>query len=647
MTSDQQPIQQQLTADEEILGCINLKDAKSFFLFAGAGSGKTHSLVLTLKGIRKNIGLDLRLSRKRVAVITYTNSASDEIKHRLDLDPLFAVSTIHHFAWELIKPYTSDIKECLREMLTEELQELEDLQSRGRAGTKAAIEREISIRQKNERLKSLNTVKGFKYSPTGDNSGRDALNHSEVIDLASIFLTKKPLLQKLLVTKYPILFIDESQDTNKNLIESLFNVQSSFPTTFTMGLFGDTMQRIYFDGKPDLGFNLPIGWIGPEKKINYRCPIRVVRLINQIRALADGRKQEPREGQDEGYARLFIVERNLMTPLAAEESVVKLMAKITKDDLWHGKNTEIKVLTLEHHMAASRMGFLDFFNALAGVGSRRTTLIDGTFPGVSFFTKIIVPLSIARANNDSFAITRLIKDNSPMLKAEYIKTFKDQREPFRKAKSSSDALFSLWENKTPTLSEIAENIYQTGLFELPQVLSLIIESQIKLRDTASSDGDEIKQNSNDETHSDDDKRDEMVAAWETALTSSFAEIEQYSKYIENSSRFGTHQGVKGREFERVMVIADDVEARGFSFSYDRIFGVKSASDSETRNLAEGRETILDRTLRLFYVACSRAEWSLAIVAYTDAPQQMKTHILNQKWFAEEEIVVLPEKGLAM
>ena len=38
-------------ADTIIKQCVNSKPPRSFFLFAGAGSGKTHSLVEALKSI--------------------------------------------------------------------------------------------------------------------------------------------------------------------------------------------------------------------------------------------------------------------------------------------------------------------------------------------------------------------------------------------------------------------------------------------------------------------------------------------------------------------------------------------------------------------------------------------------------------------
>lgn len=50
--------------------------------------------------------------------------------------------------------------------------------------------------------------------------------------------------------------------------------------------------------------------------------------------------------------------------------------------------------------------------------------------------------------------------------------------------------------------------------------------------------------------------------------------------------------------------------------------------------------MLDRTRRLFYVACSRAEKSLAIIAYTSNPESVKATLLANDWFEDEEIEVV-------
>lgn len=77
----------------------------------------------------------------------------------------------------------------------------------------------------------------------------------------------------------------------------------------------------------------------------------------------------------------------------------------------------------------------------------------------------------------------------------------------------------------------------------------------------------------------------------------------------------------------VMVIMDDEEARGFSFKYLDLFGGKST----------GEKTV-EATRRLFYVTCSRAKQSLALIAYTGAPEPVRTFVLREGWFSDDEII---------
>ena len=50
---------------------------------------------------------------------------------------------------------------------------------------------------------------------------------------------------------------------------------------------------------------------------------------------------------------------------------------------------------------------------------------------------------------------------------------------------------------------------------------------------------------------------------------------------------------------RVLAILDDDEARGFLFSYEKLFGAKETSDTDKKNMKVGKETSIDRTRRLF------------------------------------------------
>ena len=55
------------------------------------------------------------------------------------------------------------------------------------------------------------------------------------------------------------------------------------------------------------------------------------------------------------------------------------------------------------------------------------------------------------------------------------------------------------------------------------------------------------------------------------------------------------------------------------------------------NEASGKETTIDRTRRLFYVTCSRAEESLAVVYYAADPVLAHDAMIRQGWFEAEEI----------
>ena len=87
---------------------------------------------------------------------------------------------------------------------------------------------------------------------------------------------------------------------------------------------------------------------------------------------------------------------------------------------------------------------------------------------------------------------------------------------------------------------------------------------------------------------------------------------------------------------------DDSEARGFMFGYDKLLGAKAPTQSDLKNQLEGKDNSIERTRRLFYVTCSRARTSLALVAYTENPTLVRTHVVASGWFdAGEVMLALP------
>lgn len=612
-------------ADETIRHCLDLAAPRSFFLYAGAGSGKTRSLVVAVRDLCVRQGRQLMLTGQKVAIITYTNAARDEIVQRLEFDPRIDVSTIHAFAWSLIRGYDTDIRKWLDANLLAEIAELQEKQAKGRA-SKAAIERVLSIDSKIRRREGLREIVRFVYSPTGDNRTRDSLNHSEVIAMTAAFLDTKPGLRRLLIARYPILLIDESQDTAKRLMDALLDVQVAFSTQFCLGLFGDTMQRIYADGKVGLAEAIPETWAKPRKAVNHRCPKRVVALINRIRADDDKQEQQPRSDAPEGTVRLFLAPETIANKRGVEAAAAMKMADLTGDEAWLPGRDGVKTLALEHLMSARRFGFEHFFGSLYAYEPMRTGLLDGTGRGLGFFSREVLPLANALAAGDRFAIAAAIRQTSPLLNRQRLAAAGErQQQELARARDACEGLRTLLlATDPPTLRDVLRYVATTNLFVIPEVLQPFVPEAPP--DAAGA--------------GPDDDASTEAGAWRRALDATFPEIEKYHRYVRGVSQFDTHQGVKGREFPRVMVVISDDEARGFLFSYGKLMGTKAKTKTDLEHEAAGSDTSIDRTRRLFYVTCSRAEESLAIIYYSDDPGLARVAVLDRGWFSDDEVEVI-------
>lgn len=627
-----QPIKNFEKIDKEIYECLNLNAPKSFFVFAGAGSGKTGSLVKVLLKLKAEQGCLLKKTGKQVAVITYTNAACEEIKRRLEFDPIFNVSTIHSFSWELVKPFQQDIKSFVRVELIQKVAELEEKQNKAKnKQTKTYIANDLKIKESKSQITRLDGIKKFTYSPTGNNFDKDSLNHSQVIAIIANFL-EKPLMQKKLVQQFPILLVDECQDTNAKLIDSLFKVQGVHSDKFVLGLFGDVMQRIYLDGKPNLLNEIPLSWHKPVKEWNYRCSKRVVQLINQIRQDDDKLEQKTLPNTEEGIVRLFLIDSKQEVDKASiERSVAGQMFDFTGDDSWRfwDDPKSVKILTLEHKMVAKRSGFFEFFAPLALLKKDYTGLLDGSLPEISFLKDQVFSLVKSAQIKDDFQIAKVVKKYSPILQKQVLKGAASPLENLQIAGAAVTQILDLWSSEDePFIWDVIKRIKSTGLFELPKRLDLLVASL------------EIYEALDMQATDNDEGRSERDIAWDNALKAPFSQLEKYLDYISDNSGFGTHQGVKGLEYERVLVILDDEDAGGFLFSYDKLLGAKALSDTDKKNIEEGNDNSPARTRRLFYVTCSRAEKSLAIVAYTSDLQKVKGQVLDKEWFNENEIILM-------
>lgn len=524
--------------DEALEKCILSTPRKSFFLFAGAGSGKTYSLVLLLKKIHNSIGKDLLLQGKNVAVITFTNAATDEIINRLDYSPIFHISTIHSFVWDVIKYYQADIKRLYCFYIEEDLKALEKkLEETEKKTTKTYLSNVEKFEYQKERLAKAQIIEKFVYNPNGSNPEYNALKHAEVIKISAQMILENKMLQRIIAQRYPILLIDESQDTKKELIDTFFEIQRNFADIFTLGLLGDQKQRIYADGKENIEDSIPIGWEKPVKRMNYRCAKRIIQLANNIGKDIDiHAEQRPREDANDGLIRLFVIQqREGLNKDEIEQNVMRIMSEQTQDAKWTTIGTEVKVLTLEHMMAARRLGFSRFFAPLYKVSKYQMTFLQGSVSEIEFFTKEVLPIAESIKEDGRVAL-EILKKYSPLLSGQ---NTEKPYELYLKCREEAIKVANLV-NENGTIRVVVDEIIKSQLLTVPDVVrQAYMLSPSDIEDTV----------------------EEELRAWVEVMDLPINMVRSYDDYVNHRSQFDTHQGVKGLEFDRVMVIIDDSEIK--------------------------------------------------------------------------------------
>ena len=601
---------------------------RHFVMVAGAGSGKTTSLVKALAQIERTHGPVLRRNGQKVACITYTEMAVEEMRGDVGNDELFHVSTIHRFLWTVIKPFQNNLREWvsnrLHEKIAEEQEKIENPRTREATKTRAAE----NIEGYNRQLSEIGSVKSFRYG-TGSDYANGVLGHSDILKIGPEFIAGHTLMQAVLTRRFPVIFVDESQDTDPAFVDALRHMARAVPQDFCLGFFGDPVQKIYMQGA---GLIPPEeGWERFEKPENFRCPQAVLRVINRVRAEDDQLEQTRGRhttvnGEDvpvEGSARVLILPADDRRKERLEEAR-RWLADQDGDEGWLEQEDEeaLRLLVLVHRMAATRLGFPNLYSALNDKAPEelKSGLIDGTAWVVRPFLSYILPVALARHEGREFEIMRLLRKNCPRLQP--------------------DALASV--DPAGLLDGL-----QGQIGELVAMLEVGSGARV---------GDVVRFLRDNNLLAIDDRYNELIdlyagtaepvaepATDNAALRFAQCDISElwgYRKYIEKMSPFATQQGIKGAEFDKVIVVVDDQEGRTNTFSYSKYFGVTPPSATDQGHIDAGRDSVIDRTRRLFYVCCSRALSDLAVVIFAEDTAQMREALIVKGFFETESVHVL-------
>lgn len=604
----------------------HVADGKNFLLSGGAGSGKTYSLVQV-------IGELLRTQPSAfIACITYTNAAVREIESRV-VNERLTVSTIHDFLWAAISPFQTELRLVLIEFMSGD-------NPRIKPGSTAIYDGMYDG-------KSIE-YKEFRILAEG------IISHDEVITLAVGVFEKYPKIREILRDRYRYILVDEYQDTAPEVIKILLDFLPSAHRKGVCGFFGDSMQSIYDDGVGSIENYVADASVMEVQKVqNRRNPRLVFELANRLRL--DGIVQK--ESADENAPNMHdgaVKDGSIRFYYAADGSD-KLDA-VRKALGWNfDEVAETKELNLTHNLIAPQAGFGDLMEIYDkdGVLKFRDRLVEyikrnddltkydadtfgeviAKFPGV---TPTSGMKDFIDAHPDWLADAK--KCNFQLFRRMYV----DKDQLVDDKKQTEDEVARKGSQRCPFIKHVFKILDVVHLYKQRKFNEFLRRTEFKLG--SAKDKVRLKE-CIDKIGSMNDRRIIEVIDYaekhglvrkDDAFTN-FAIHKPYLlnrvtpvklssylalyEYLEGRTTYSTQHKIKGREFDRVLVILDSGGWNNYNFTHLFEGG--------------GKASVRERTEKLFYVCCTRSKDSLAV--YFRNPS-LKVIAKAKEWFGEGNVI---------
>lgn len=623
-------------ADREIHACIAATPPQPFVVLAGAGAGKTTSLIKALDWVISEHGASMRAKKQKVACITYTDLAANEILADVNANPLVHVSTIHSFYWAIAKTFQADIKVWLQNEIRRRISKLqEEFKNYGSRVRQTTRDTNTADQERYARsLAALNGVKTFNYG-VGSDYAKGLLGHEDILQLTDFLLQNRPLFRRVVALNYPFVFIDESQDTFPGVIKSFKEVEAQMRGKFCLGFFGDPMQSIFMRGAGDIP--RADHWRAITKPENFRCAKQILDVANAVRAQGDGLKQvrglhERVNGElkpVEGSARMFV----LPNTLNRNETLARVRAwsaAANGDEGWTTPDLAVKILVIVHRMAANRLGFGGIYSALNDktLDAMKQGMQDGTGWPVRPFLCFALPIVAEMKAGNEFGAMNLLREFSPRLTPGAL-IGRRAAGVLHELRAAVLRLVAMVDEAGTTVGDIAIHLREAGLFEFDERYERVLEfvgdvagaaQEAEATDTASAEG------------------RSSYAAMAKFLKCSAQELRPYERYVSEGSPYATQHGVKGAQFERVVVVMDEEESDYRTYNYERVFASAEARAADHARAQDGDESTWSRTLRLLYVCCTRAKRGLVLTFFVADPAATLENVVASKILPQSAIL---------
>lgn len=564
---------------EQMFLCI--RERRSFVFEAGAGAGKTYSLHKAIKYIINDKGKELIRKKQKIACITFTNVAQKEIEKEIDNHPAVLAETIHSFCWSLMQNFQNNIRSVLP-TISEKWQE--------------------RIEEAGENIAGKKIVYDLGYPKITDT---EILLHHNDIPFIMSRLLEEAKFRKIFVQKFPILLIDEYQDTDKDFADSLIRnfVDTDTQSDLLIGFYGDYWQKIY--GTRNCGEIESQNIVRINKEANFRSALTIVNCLNRMRPeLPQNVSNLAEVGSVNIYhTNNFLGNRrtgqNWADDLPAEVAVSCLenLKEVLGESGWGFSPSDTKILMLTHNVIAQRQGYEEF----RGCFSSNDEWTKKENIHFKFIADVIEPVCSAYENRkygDMFDILdkRTISINSHADKENW--------------RRDINALLIL--RDTANIGEVIDLLKRTQKPRLPEKVEI---KEQKLTVWLENPEVEITE-----------ENKKSLEKLQRIRNVRYIEAIAARKFIEEQTPFATNHGVKGAEFDNVLVVI----GRGWNqYNFNQML------EWANNGIPNDKEEAFERNRNLFYVACSRPKKKLAILFTQKLSEQALGTLGN--WFGTENI----------
>jgi DNA helicase-2/ATP-dependent DNA helicase PcrA len=537
-------------AQEAQLKIDNALDAgRSFRLEAGAGAGKTYSLVAALKRLITEHGSVLVQSGQKVACITFTEVARNEIAQEIEDHPAILVDTIHGFSWAFLRQF----QKALRTSLAEMAERKEKIEQGGGVGTKPV---------------------DYDFGFFGVDADKITLSHDDIPELMARLLYQEKF-RRILSQQFPVIFIDEYQDTHRLFMESITENFLKPATGPLFGLFGDHWQTIY-RSEYELA-QYPIEEIA--KGSNFRSVPAVVDVLNNLRPELQQAVHDP---EAKGEARFFHTNSfrgERTSDRHSKEDLPPDLARKTREALtqrllsegWDMSKT--KILMLTHNVLAAEQGYPN----IAEIFSGRTDLFaKKEDPTIKFFSEIVEPMCAAYAASRYGEMFKILGTGPAITKHEDKANWRRDMDTLQILRAEG------------TIGQVIDFLQLT---KRPSPPDRVLRREEELK---ALNGTPIPEESS-ALHRHSKLRDVP-----------YREVTEVVRFIEKQTSFATQHSVKGAEFENVLVVLGG----GWNhYNWPQLLEL-----IQTKALNAKNTKGFYRARNLFYVSISRPMRRLAVLA---------------------------------